>query len=458
MIYVGANDGMLHAFDEASGAEAWAYVPSALYRKPDPPESVTATYPNLLGALAFQEAALPKFKHRFLVDGTPRVADVTLGGTWKTILVGGLGKGGKSFYAVDITNPAGIKTEADAMAALMWEFNDPDLGYSFGKPLVTKTNAWSKKWVVVVSSGYNNASGLGKLWFLDAQDGTVLKTLSTGSGSSTSPSGLAQFSGYTQDYTNYLSEQIYAGDLNGDFWRFDISDANPSSWKVEKLARLTSPSGTAQPVTTAPQIEVDIANGVDRWVFVGTGKLLHESDLATTETQTLYALRDGTTTTPDPITTALSRSDLVAVTDADGLGTRPDKGWYDDLPTSPAGQRIIVAPQAAMSVVAYVATYPSTDPCATGLPASLYAKEFSRGNSLLTDSSGNTVESIDFPEGFPGAPTLITYKPDDPTATDLPPCAGTICIKPPGGNGEYITLKKPDAVGGHRMSWRLIGD
>ena len=81
----------------------------------------------------------------------------------------------------------------------MWEFNDPDLGYSFGKPLVTKTNAFGKKWLVVVSSGYNNPSGEGKLWFLDAKDGTVLKVLSTGVGSAGTPSGLAQFSAYTQD-------------------------------------------------------------------------------------------------------------------------------------------------------------------------------------------------------------------------------------------------------------------
>ncbi len=279
MIYVGANDGMLHAFDDASGGESWAYVPSALYRKPDPPESVGATYPNLLGALAFQEGALPKFKHRFLVDGPITVTDANIAGSWKTMLVGGLGKGGKSFYAVDVTDPANVKTEADAAAALMWEFNDPDLGYSFGKPLVTKTNAFGKKWLVVVSSGYNNPSGEGKLWFLDAKDGTVLKVLSTGVGSAGTPSGLAQFSAYTQDQTNYLADQIYAGDLLGNFWRFDVSDADSGNWKVEKMATLTSPSGAAQPVTTAPQIEIDIANGVDRWVFVGTGKLLHENDL-----------------------------------------------------------------------------------------------------------------------------------------------------------------------------------
>ncbi len=461
MIYVGANDGMLHAFDETSGAESWAYVPSALYRKPDEIPAATK-YPSLLGALAFQEADLPKFKHRYLVDGSPRVADVNLGGTWKTILVSGLGKGGKSYFAIDVTDPAGVKSEADAAANLMWEFNDPDLGYSFGKPLVTKTNGFGKKWVVIVSSGYNNASGVGKLWFLDANSGAVLKMMSTGAGSPGTPSGLAQFAGYTQDYTNYLSDQIYAGDLLGNVWRFDIIDPDPANWKVEKLATLTSPSGVAQPVTTAPQIEVDIANGIDRWVFVGTGKLLHEDDLTNTEVQTMYAIRDGTTSKPAPIATVLSRSDLVGVTNMEGLASRPDNGWYDDLPTSPPGQRIIVGPQAALSAVVYAATYPSTDPCATGMPAALYAREFSRGNSLLQDEGGDTLERIDFDDGLPGFDPVRPPKyPDcdagDPTCVPppTPPCPEGICIKTPSG---YVKLKPPESMGGHRMSWRLIGD
>ncbi len=459
MIYVGANDGMLHAFEDASGGESWAYVPSALYRQPDPPESVGATYPNLLGALAFQEGALPKFKHRFLVDGPITVTDANIDGSWKTILVGGMGKGGRMFYAVDVTDPAAIKTEADAASALMWEFTDPDLGYSYGKPLVTKTNAFGKKWLVVVSSGYNNASGDGKLWFLDAKDGTVLKVLSTGAGSAGTPSGLAQFSGYTQDQTNFLADQIYAGDLLGNFWRFDVSDANPSNWKVEKMATLTSPSGAAQPVTTAPQIEIDIANGVDRWVFVGTGRLLHENDLADTAVQSLYAFRDGTTLKPNPIGSVKTRGNLVAVTDGDGLESRPDVGWYDDLPTSPPGQRIIVAPQAALSVVAYLSTYPSTDPCVIGLPATLYAREYSRGNSLLLDSGGATVESVDLPDGGVGLDILWLEKDPSTASGSYDP---NLVIRVEGTDkakaGIIVKIKNPELIGAHRMSWRLIGD
>ena len=102
MVYVGANDGMLHAFDEANGTELWAYVPSFMY---------SSVADKGLAALTKKG---PFFKHQMFVDSTPVVADVDIGGTWKTVLVGGLGKGGKGYYAIDITEPASITNEADA--------------------------------------------------------------------------------------------------------------------------------------------------------------------------------------------------------------------------------------------------------------------------------------------------------------------------------------------------------
>ena len=155
--------------------------------------------------------------------------------------------------------------------------------------------------------------------------------------------------------------------------------------------------------------------------------------------------------------TAKSRSDLISVTDADGLKSRPDKGWYDDLPTSPTGQRIIVAPQAALSIVAYLATYPSTDPCATGLPATLYAREFARGNSLLLDTGGAIMESIDLPDGGVGLDIISLEKDASSGSTDP-----NLVIRVEGTDkskeGTIVKLKNPVLLGAHRMSWRLIGD
>ena len=172
-VYVGANDGMMHAFDDATGNEAFAYVPKSLFRAGS----------TGLSGLSLQVGALPAFKHHYYVDSTPKVVDVDFGGVdWRSLLVGGLGKGGKAYYALDVTNPAGILNESDAASRVKWEFTHTDLGYTYGKPMITKTRAWGGQWVVVFPSGYNNSSGEGRLFFVDPKTGALLKVMTTGVG------------------------------------------------------------------------------------------------------------------------------------------------------------------------------------------------------------------------------------------------------------------------------------
>ncbi len=448
-VYVGANDGMMHAFDDATGNESWAYVPQALYRGDN----------TGIGALAYQDAALPPFRHHPYVDSTPRIVDVDFGGQdWHTLLVGGLGKGGKSYYAIDVTKPADVISEATAAGKVLWEFTHADMGFSYGKPLIAKTRAFG--WVVIVAAGYDNATGDGKLFVLNPQTGALLKTMSTGAGTATNPSGLAHIAGYTQDYRNQLVEQIYAGDLLGNFWRFDVSDPTSGNWVVEKLGTLTDASGTRQPVTTPPQMEIDIGNGVDRWVFIGTGRLLDETDLASTQIQTMYAFRDGTATTPGPINAstpvARTTTGMEQVLDnVNGLTlTRPDKGWYFDLP---AGQRVIVPVQAALSVVAFIGTSPQTDPCTTGQPATVYAKGFTQANTVLVDPiTGNLTGGIYSPEGAVGLEMIIVQPgPLDPPGSVHLHLAVTL-----GTTGNILSpdVRLPDFVMQHRMSWRLLAE
>ncbi len=446
-VYIGANDGMLHAFDDATGDETWAYVPLGVYR-------AGATG---LGALSYQDGALPAFRHHYYVNATPRIVDVDFGGgtgDWRTLLVEGLGKGGRSYTGVDVTSPAAFTSEVEVAKKIVWEFSDPDMGYTFGKPVITKTHnsAWGGKWVAILPAGYNNASGIGKLFFVDVATGKKLMEMSTGFGTAANPAGLAHVSGYTTDYRNQLTEQLYAGDLYGNFWRFDISDANPAKWTVVKLAQLTDSGGAPQPVTTPPQIEIDVLNGVDRWVFVGTGKLYHQSDLADTQTQTMYAIRDGSATQPYAYGKVLTRSDLVVVSNAQGLAAKPDIGWYDDLPP---GERIVVPPQATLSTVVYSGTLPQNDPCLTGQPANIYAREYSKAGSLLTDDNGNVVESIYSAAGSVGLEVISgdpsTFVGDVPTLYIGVTLGTTGKLKP-------IKINPPAFVTAHRMSWRLLGE
>jgi len=458
-VYVGANDGMLHAFDDATGNEAWAFVPSELFRADK----------TGLGALSYQDGALPPFQHHFYVDSTPRITDVNFGGgdsDWHSLLVGGLGKGGKSYYALDISDPASITDETTAAQKVLWQFTDADMGYSYGRPVIAKTHAFGGKWVVFVTAGYNNASGKGKIFILDAKDGSLLKTLSTGVGSAATPSGLAQIAGYEKDFRNQIAEQIYGGDLLGNFWRFDISgtDETAASWGAPvKLANLTAPDGTPQAVTIAPQIEIDIANGIDRWVFIGTGRLLDDLDLTTAsianQVQTFYAIRDGTAATPQtPWGAALApRTDMDLITAAlgiTGLNNKPAKGWFDDLPV---GQRIVVPVQAALSLVAYVGTSPQTDPCLTGQPATVYAREYARGNSLLLDTDGVTpIESVFAAEGGVGV-ELVALDGANGGGTGGYPDLRIAITAGTTGKVTFYKPKNPDFSQKHRMSWRLLG-
>jgi type IV pilus assembly protein PilY1 len=452
-VFAASNDGMVHSFDDADGHEVFAFIPKALLRS-----SVDASgRPTGLQALTYQDGGVPIYKHHFYADSSPRTSDVNFGGgssDWHTIVVGGLGKGGNSYYALDATD-ANAANETQAAAKVLWEFHDADMVYTYGRPIIGKTSAYG--WVVVVTAGYNNVSGVGKIYFLNPKTGALLKTMSTGFGTPANPAGLAQINGFTKYAPNQLIDQIYGGDLYGNFWRFDISDANPANWTVVKFATLVDPSGVVQPVTTAPQIEIDFTNSIDRYVFIGTGQLLDETDLTTpspAQRQTLYAFRDGTLSAPMttglPISTARASTALksVNVDLISSISGGAPNGWYQDLPL---GERIVVDVEADVNVVAYIGTQPPSDPCVIFLPATLYAREYTTGRSLLTSGGPtNVVGSLPVAGGAVGIQVV-----------GLTDAAGNITL---GGlfGGEVpgtspISFLNPAVPAPNHFSWRLLG-
>jgi type IV pilus assembly protein PilY1 len=211
---------MLHSFDAATGAEEFAFIPGSVFRG----VAGTVAGQDVTGiqALTYQDGGVPIYHHHFYVDSSPRVGDVDFGngtGNWHTILVGGLGKGGNSYYALDITD-ASATDENAAAAKVLWEWRNPDNdddlahnhkiqtapGYSYGRPVIVKTRAYG--WTVIVTSGYNNKSGVGQLYFLNPQTGAVMKTMSTGVGTPANPSGFAQIHAFVKDESNQIAEQV----------------------------------------------------------------------------------------------------------------------------------------------------------------------------------------------------------------------------------------------------------
>jgi Tfp pilus tip-associated adhesin PilY1 len=466
-----ANAGIVHVINAGpvrpaaagGGNEIFGFVPKGLFR--GTAGNIATEDTTAIQALTYQDGGAPIYHHHFYVDSSPRVADVDFGngtGQWHTIVVGGLGKGGNSYYALDITDPFTATDEASAAAKVLWEWTDADIKYTYGRPVIVKVrdSAYpTGRWVVIVTASYNNVSGRGKVFILDANTGVLLSTITTSAGTAANPSGLAQIHAFVKDEKNQTAEQIYGGDLLGNFWRIDVSatDAYKSAPAV-LFAQLTDPSGIAQPVTTAPQIEIDLNNGIDRYVFVGTGRLLDASDLTTPspeQQQTMYAIRDGTLTA---ILTGglpiLPRVTMKPI-NADGVsaivGGAPN-GWYHDLPNTAAdSERIVVDVIANLNAATYIGTQVTQDPCIVDLPAYLYVHDYTTGESLLENGAGGPIiASIHLPTGAVGAQLAGFIQPD--TSQTL----GGIITSESGGNSVVFNIKNAVTGPGARMSWRLL--
>jgi type IV pilus assembly protein PilY1 len=317
VVYAASSEGMLHAFDSTSGEELWAYVPS-----------------TVLGDMGASTQRSWVFET--LLDGSPTLGRLSSN---KTILVGGRGAAGKGFYAIDVSSPRGHSASSLA-SAVRWEFHPGStgggtMGLSVGKPLVVKSKKWGD--VVLLTQGYNGSDSKGRVYVLDAWDGTLRDTFETEVTGDGSDAGLAQLAPMVGD--DGFVRYAWGGDLKGRLWRFDLETTDSAS-RVVRVATLTD--GTkAQPITAAPDVTQYKGSTI---VVVGTGRFLGISDFGKSDVQSFYAIKDDLSNTAiSNVRTALVQRTLGAE-DADrrrSLSTSPDinwstgRGWYFDLP---AGQ------------------------------------------------------------------------------------------------------------------------
>ncbi len=380
-LYVGANDGMLHAFSGATGAEMWSYVPTMVMAN--------------MHDLADKNWAID---HKYFVDGTATVMDAYFGGAWHTVLVAGLNNGGQGFYALDVTDPANPLP--------LWEFctdatlctsSDPNIGFMFGNPVITKRPT-DGKWVALLTSGHNNADGQGWLYVVDLQTGALLDKVSTLAGSPGSPSGLAKVTALANNFAvDNTVLSVYAGDLLGNVWKFDMTTTPPT---VQRLGLATDPGGTAQPITTRPEIT---RINTDLVLYVTTGEYLGVSDLATTQTQTVYAFKDlgsdagalrvssACSGPPCMVTNAPVVNPDGSVTIASGVGVNwlTQLGWYVDLPR--AGERVNIDPQLIQGTLLVVSNKPDSNACSTGGESFFYQFDYSNPTAVSSSVNGTTL-------------------------------------------------------------------
>lgn len=274
-VYAGANDGMLHVFDATDGSEVYAYVPSMLFEN-----------------LSF--LASRPFAHRYFVDGKLTASDAYINSNWRTILAGTLGAGGKGVFVLDITNPDLVSessTDAADQKILLEYSGDDDLGYTFGKPLIVQMN--DDDWYVVLGNGYGSVNGVAKLVAINLETGVATK-ITTGSGTLASPNGLSSPALIDEDRDGKV-DIAYAGDIDGQLWKFDLS-GGPGSWAVSYSGTPLYAGTSAQPITTTPDVAAHPAGGY--LIAFGTGRSLTADDSTDTTAQAIVGIRDDGSTPP----------------------------------------------------------------------------------------------------------------------------------------------------------------
>lgn len=324
-VYVGANDGMLHSFDAFTGAELFAYVPSMLFGK--------------LKALSTPSTTTFKY----YVDGLLSIAPVprSSGGDM-TLLVGGLGAGGKGLFGLDVTAPSPA-SESAAAAMASFEITEASSGFAnlgnvYSSPQIVKLN--NGKTVVLVANGVNSTSGVASLFVIDALSGAKLAEISAGAGPDNGLSGIAVI----DKDGNGTADIVYAGDLKGTLWKFDLSSA---AYPTAATALFTPTAATARPITVAPSVMAHPKGGFQ--VNFGTGQVFASADLTSTTTEYLYGIWDNSkatgTTLKEPTLTSTtvtvgSQTMQVRVGSASTVNyaSGGDKGWRISLT---GGERLL---------------------------------------------------------------------------------------------------------------------
>lgn len=473
MLYVGANDGMLHAFSADTsasgdgGKELFAYVPSPLYTK--------------LSSLTDSG-----YTHQYYVDSTPAVADAYVNSAWKTVLVSGLGGGGKGIFALDVTNPESI-TESTASTTALWEFtsaNDADLGYTYGQPKIVKLG--NGKWAAVFGNGLNSTAARGSIFivFLDRAAGSKSWVLGTDYLKLTlDDANPVRSSGVVQTYVtdvdgNGVADYLYAGDLQGNVWKFNIGGTAASGYQATRqlLFTATNADGDVQAITSSFSAMRHKSGGF--MLTFGTGRYVDTSDPSNMSTQTIYGIWDRNSTAQAKIT----RSQLVQQTIDQEVQIGSDwyrvvsknavnystgaMGWYLDL-LSPIsgkqGERVVYDPQLSGGRVMYSTLIPSTDVCDNGGTSWIMLLDAMSGARLPLspfDVNGDgKFDSSDLVGST--SPATVGGKKSNvgilPKPTVIKNCGnGADCYYGSGSSGQTTEGKLSSSSPSGRLSWREI--
>lgn len=266
LIFIGANDGMLHAFRESDGKEVFAYVPHAVM-------------PQL------HKLARKDYEHRYFVDGPTSQGDWQRpNGTWRTAVLASAGAGAKSVFAIDAT------TNTLGASSVMWEVHSGMAGFEEMGNVLSEVRMGRRNGGIhfaFFGNGYYSASGKAQLFVVNMNTGALVTVLDTKAGDN---NGLGGVELVLDD--NNIVVGAYAGDLKGNLWKFDMRSSDANDWKVSTnpVFKAKTSAGAVQPITAAP-LSIKHPQG-GRVVVVGTGRFFDAADVTTKDPQAIYGVRD----------------------------------------------------------------------------------------------------------------------------------------------------------------------
>jgi type IV pilus assembly protein PilY1 len=501
MVLVGANDGMLHAFSIDTMAELAGYIPAAVYPRLS---ALTASDYGLSGGTL----------HTYHVNGSmlsPMDFKTSATGSWKTMVVGGLGQGGQGYYALDTTSTSSFSS---ASSMVKWEWNDTSdssIGYSFGMPIMSnvRTSPTTTVPAVIFSNGYENSfddtsvsgqktsSNSSALFIVKADDGTLLKKITLPTTGTYKSEGLSSPWGVDVAQDGIL-DYVYAGDVNGNMWRFDLTADYAADFKVVTDASNNATpifkAATGQPITMRPatlSVYASDGTGIGNMVLFGTGQLLTDADRTTTTTQSLYGILDKMASTVTTITASSSlqvqtiNSDQYTVTSSPNLlgtyrkvstndidvtdTTNTKLGWYINLPAS--SERLVASPKIYSNRVLFGTGIPlATEQCTPGgtgwimglnpLTGSVTTKNNVKPSTGVAfsfidingDSKSSSADKLAFSSGSAyvsgiatsGIPTELSYV---AASSDLTTLSSLSTTDPYSGAGGFVAMREANSQG-----------
>ncbi|MEO8408083.1 MAG: PilC/PilY family type IV pilus protein, partial [Oxalobacteraceae bacterium] len=370
MLYAGANDGMLHGFDATTGVETFAFVPNAVYPK-------------------LSSLSSPDYGHQYYVDGLLTQGDAYLGSAWKTILLGSIGAGGSSIFAIDVTDPAVFANDVTAHTTLtaskvMWEIKGggtddfADMGRVMGQLTVVRLR--NGDWGAIFGNGYDSKNGKAVLYVVNLSTGVLIKKFDVDS--TVSANGMAAPALLFNRQRELVA--AYAGDLKGNLWKFDFDKDVASSWSSSKLFSAVNGDNKVQPMLKRPALAPHPMGGY--MVTVATGKFMEDGDKANVDVQSVYGIWDkpggGTVTGRTQLTqqtfTAATGGRTLSMNAIDWTAKR---GWYADLSLT-AGERVIGDLEILDDVLFATTLAPVSDMCQGGGVSQLMAINYLSGGAM----------------------------------------------------------------------------